>query len=1093
MALLGRDNGSDPGLGSLLDEVAAASEHHHLLTLVAAAAASDQERLRAAVHHASPRVRSFALAHLGRLGLSQDAVRRVMSEGSAEDRRQVRRYVNRHRRTDLAEAVIDEVRRDLGDREAGALLATCAGPTVRRLLPELRYAVANLASLARRHPQALLDHLDAELRDLPQRRRDQLWAQVDPAVADLALSEPGRVLGLVEDVGPSQVVPWGLRPVLGFLIRFAPSRVAALVVDDEFVRSMRWQLPGGLRHSARRFSEADRIAVATALREHVDRFFEFISELPPGERATVFEHALADLDTSTTAWSSHSLDVLPRAVRHAEARRILDLRVIRDDDAATLEYTAVLPFAEARPILEVELRRPKAEDRGVGYRHLIACARRERTPEALAETLRLAQRLQNDQDPVRLTAFHALAAVSPMQVTDDHLADLGTLLRAAAEARDTSPGTIQVLVTFALRLLGTTADDLSSLSSLRPRFALWVIDELAGRTGSISFPRLDSRLPPHAAATLVDTLLPRLQQDAARGQYRLTLALARSLGRRAWRHDGLQTLLAQATRASDDAVVRTAIALWLDDPRARRERVAAVVARDESTVTLHPVLATINRSRQDLLDLVLRRTPLRGRFLDGDVRYVPVLHGGFERWLPRQCAAYRGALDQLIDAPGTSVRSVNAAIRATARLPGIGAEAIRRHLGSNDVARQEAALGALAWTDRPGESLGQLLTLAGTDRTRVAVYAATRCARFVPRPQLGPPLFAVLERDDAKVTARKEVARLVAKHRPPGWLDVLAYLGSREDTHRDVRIATGRALLGALDDDRAWSIYGRLSSAGDDEATSLLETVPTQIAPRHRPRYAELVVGTARSARPRPSSRAFTLLGLWAPWAAAAPAVAAAAIEDLGSGNRWRPALGALGQMLRDGTGWDEARRLVVTLAGRADGPDLDAGAERDRPSYQRLATLVQQMGAFAARDRASHRSEMLGIADVLGDSGSFHSEELVLRFATLDWKRPTAGLVALGPHLDEHPLLTGRALADLATALDRDSTMWTGASLGDPVDQLTDHASPGSGALAVALVEAAGTRYHWPDDWRSRLRALRAHRHTDVAALALALRTATE
>lgn len=46
-------------------------------------------------------------------------------EGSAEDRRQLRRFVNRRRRIDLAEAVIEDVRHELGDREAAALLSTC--------------------------------------------------------------------------------------------------------------------------------------------------------------------------------------------------------------------------------------------------------------------------------------------------------------------------------------------------------------------------------------------------------------------------------------------------------------------------------------------------------------------------------------------------------------------------------------------------------------------------------------------------------------------------------------------------------------------------------------------------------------------------------------------------------------------------------------------------------------------------------------------------------------------------------------------------------------------------------------------------------
>jgi hypothetical protein len=246
MALIGREGSGDPALAAFLDEVAAPSEYHQHLVLVAASAAGDARRLTAALRHPSLRIRARALASLDPEHVQAHELVGAMLRGSAADRRLLRRYVNRHRLTEVAEAAIEALRSELGDREAAALLATCTEDTVRRLLPELLYAVPHLGPLARRHPTAVLDHLETQLQGLPRRQRDQLWSQVDPALAELALARPDRLLGLIESVGPSWVVPHGLRPVMRFLVRRDPARVARLLVRDELVQGLGWQLLSGL-------------------------------------------------------------------------------------------------------------------------------------------------------------------------------------------------------------------------------------------------------------------------------------------------------------------------------------------------------------------------------------------------------------------------------------------------------------------------------------------------------------------------------------------------------------------------------------------------------------------------------------------------------------------------------------------------------------------------------------------------------------------------------------------------------------------------------------------------------------------------------
>jgi hypothetical protein len=1091
MALVGRDGGDDPALGELLDEVAAQSEYHHHLALVAASAAGDVQRLVAALRHLSRRIRARALASLGSEVVPAGEIVEAMLQGSAEDRRLLRRFVNRRHLTAIAEAAIDGVRRELGDENAAALLATCTGDTVRRLLPELLYAVPSLRPLARHHPMVLLDHLDEQLPGLPRRQRDQVWTRFSPALAGLALVQPDRLLRLAEQAGPSWVVPHGLAPVMRFLIRFDPARVARLVVQDEFVKTMRWQrLPSALLRGSGHFAKDDQVAIARAVREQEPLLSSWIGSLAPSRRAEVFARALDDLDTSNRVWSPGLLEVLPHEVRHAEARRILQLRTVRESEDSTLRYRAYLPFSEAREQLVAEVRRTRAEDRARGYHLLVSCACRERSAEVMTEALGLCTRLRNEQDPVRLTAFQALAA-SPARLFDDGaLGVLGPLVQEAIAARDTSWGTFHTLNELAFGLL---RDASAEPASPRFRFVLDLLDRLSGQTGSPSFPRLDHLLPRGSESALVDALMPRLERASKLDHHQVVLSLAQSLGKRAWRQDALQSLLQRATTVASDSVVRTALALWLADPRTRSTRVAVAVAHDESTLAIPAVLDAVVRSRQDLLDVLLEPRPLHGRFLTGEVRYVPVIASGFERWLPRQCEAYRAALDSLIATRGTADWTRIAAIHALARLPGIGAAALEPHLASRQVPIQEAALAGLAWTDEPGHALEPLLAHAGTDRARVAVYAATRCARFVPRSELLGPLEAILTSDTAKITAKKEAARLLRAHRPPGAVDLLVELASGDQVHRDVRLAISRSLRGQLDDDRAWQLLAALPERSDDEALSLLETGPEQLAPRHRSRYAGLVLATCRSTTPRVRNGALAALAPWARWSTLAPAVACGAIDDLDTGPEWRSALGALATMLQDSAGWPEASDLVTALVDRTDDPALDAGAERDRPSTQRLQAVLRTMAELPWRERSEQRDDLLRVASLVGHRADLVPDHLTIRLAATDWTSSTTALAAIALRLDSHLLLISEGMEAVDHALGQAEARWGLHTFDDTIDHLIGLGTAGSGAVALQLVKSVADRFDWPEPCRARLRTLRAHPVADLAVLATRVLTHEE
>ena len=1081
MAVLGRDEAGSAQLTTLLDSLQQRSSYEHFLALVAAVAAGDVDRVIEATSSPVASVRSFGFSHLLSVGAPDEVIVRTVVAGSAVDRAQVLKVISRTQQRALAEQLVDDLRDRRGDREAAALLPACSPETVTRLLPALDFAVRNWSSLARRHPGPVLAHFEERLRAATPHRRDQLWRMWGPGVVAALPADETRVLAILDQIGPS----WGAAVVvhrhLAGLTRRHPDWVGRALLDPAFRSTLiRGGLPHGIRRHVRSLSETTRLELARVLRDSPVQLAAYLRCFAPSDRTVVFRASFADIDTSQVIWTDVLMDVLPAGPRVTEARRILNLRTIRDNPQAKLSFTAYLPIDEAREVLESATRRARPEDRSAGFVALIACSRRSRSVDEVGATLAyIAARLRNEQDPVRLAACAAISAVPAHLVTGQHVRSLTDLITSVVDARDTSPGTIQFLNRFVLRLLEANAVEPNGAAFA---FALGALDRLAGPSGTISFGQLD-HLRRGAEAALLDTLLPRLRREADHDSFDLALALATALRRRAWDLDDLQALIGRATRAPLDRVVRRAITLWLEPPATRRTRVDVIVHQDPSTMTLQPVLDAISLQRQDLLDKLLgTKRPLRGRFLTGDVRFVPIIGRGVNRWLPRQHISYAAALNQLINSSATKTWTVAAAIRALARLPDLGVTALEPHLASADVVRVEAALGGLAWTDTPQHAVARLAQFAGDDRARVAIYAITRCSRFVPPADLASPLAAILQSPSSKVTSRKEAIRLIAHHRPPGAFDQLASLSTDQGLHRDIRIALGRAMREFLEDVQAWTLLEGLSVSGRDEARSLLETHPDQIADVHRTRFAVLVLSLAGHPDPVVRQEAFVALPDWAPWAPTAAAAAAAHVADLESGSSWRYAVQALTLLFRDGLAGTTTRGLLNALASIS--PN-DAPPDRDLPARQRLEVLVHGIVGLPARDRDRLRDDLMLCVGALASQPTLLSHRVSLLLAVADWTNAVPVLVAIAEQLLTRPGSIDGAAHGLRAALDRDQATWTSDQLETVADHLSRRAEPAFLALALAVITTAGVRAGWPDQWRERLDGLRVIDNPDIAEAA--------
>ena len=1086
------DPTADPAaFAGLLDGLEAQSHYHAGLVTLAARITGDAGRLHRLTRHPSRTVARAAAAALPLGNLALDEAVAIYLEAPAAQRRTVRRRLAAAGREDVVDTLI--VDGGLADRERAALLPAASESVVRAQLEDLGGLLTGVARLAERHPGPVLDLLATQNSE-PVRERDWWWTKLGPALPVLARLAPDRLLAVLEACGDG--LPSVMHRRLGTLIRHDPARVAALVLATPYGTG--WELDRGLLRGARRFSEADQHRLARYLREvdsswgiDEERVAAFLDALPPSRRATTFAAAYQGVSLAERELNSALLLALPHPVRHAQARRMLGLRGVADDAARRSWLSSHLPAAEAAERLAPVTRSSLADERAGAHGARLRAAGLDRDPVALSHALTRLTELRNEQDPVRAMAATTLAGIPAHTLVAADLTPLTDFTLEVVTARDTSPGTLQGLVTtwwgIALTALAASRDELAGRDEVAGK-ALTMLLDLHEPRGSLTIPSL-TRLPHGRERQVVDALLPRVQAGLRRDEPQLLFTLCRALGDRAGNHPDLQQLLEGALRTRNPDVLRTATDLWLADPRTRAGRVETALRLDESLATLSVVQDVLGRSRQDLLDVLWRPKPLKGRLWDKRLRFVPVLAGPFGRWLPRQVAGYAAALGDLLATPDTPTWTRAGVVRTLGRLPEIGWAALHTHLASPDVAVQEAALAALAHTDRPGEALPLLLGVRSGDRVRVALYAAGRCVRDLPEAQAWPLLLAVLDDPQAKVTARKEAVRLLGAMRAGEAVDRVVGLGLAEDTHRDVRLAAGRAVLSHLDDPRAWQVLERVAGSGPDGALAVLRAQPRQLAQRHRDAYGALVARHARV----PGLEAVTARHAWVPWLPDAGTLLTGMVRDL-SWPTWRGTLLEVRSLLREGLGWPEVTAAVQAMADAAEPPEGqtdDDGAPRDLPTRQRLAGLVDSVTGWPEPERRRHADRIRRLAALLATRPDCATPALQAAARAVDWAAPGADLPALVRTVDD-PLRCAEQREAVTDALSQHPADPSPA-LAEATTTLVSDGSATAGSAALAIVSWAGERTGWSPPWRPLLTELRRHPVPAVAGWARDLTTSPE
>ncbi|WP_413806305.1 hypothetical protein [Streptomyces sp. OE57] len=1110
-------------LGALIEELERRGTYERRLAAVAAAAGGRTGHLAARLADPDPVVRHRALDTARRGGpgaVPDDALEAAFEDAPATVRRELARTVVAGRRGTLADRLIEPFRERWGDGEAARLLPGCGAETVARLLPGLFHAVRGWRPLVSRHPLAVLDEAARQLAALPAPLRADWWTRYAPCVALAAPVEPERVLELLEDYGEGPL-PTPVRARLSALVAADPSRTLRLLLAPEHSGTRR-RLDRAVLRRIVRADPPELAELGRALRHDADpdALARLLAALPPARRPAFYDRATYDQATYDQATDGRAaahavidpavLEILPRPRRQAEARRMAAQARERGAPWTTvLESVAHLPVEEAREELVAAVRRPSAEDRALAHPLLIRCVARSGDPDALTELLRLLERLRNEQDPVRSAALGALSRTHPALFTDDAAEHLDRIAADAIAARDSSSATRQALRHLAVALLREHA--VTGRRQLLG-WALRTLTRLAGSVGAADLGRLDHQLRRGQEQAVFEALRPWLEAGAERVDHELTFALARSLGRRAHTLPELQELLWQAISFGSDATARTAIGLWLEPPAERDARVAELLAHEPSAAVLPPVLAVLTRRRTDLLDLVLGDTPPYGRFLTPGTHWTPPTGRDTGRWLPRQQAAAARVLDRAAADASLRPGQRAAAVADAAPIPGHGAATVRTWTDTDDVAVAEAALAALARTDRPGDALPALLAHAGDDRARVAMYAATRASRYVEPSRLGRLVRGVLAPDGvatavppvpAKVTSRKEAVRLAATLLPVA--DAAALLADAFELpgqHPDVQAACVAFATGLLDTKRAWELLTAAASGRRELRHAVLRTRPLDLLEAHRGRYAQLIRAVCDTDDPEVAAAGYGALARWSPWAPDAAAVLVAAVTDLGNRASWRPAADALLELMAaapDGSPGDNplawALAALATTDARPGGPDAEP--DRDRPAHRRIRHLADRLATRARmRPRVTRRTARAA-GELLAGYETFVQEAAHVLVNALDLDaRPgplAATLARLARLHTTRPALAVRTADALRRRLNTATRPGSDAALLRAARELDEDGGHASGLFAATLTEVAGARTEWAEPWRERLRTLRGHPHADVRDAALRLTTTVE
>jgi hypothetical protein len=1007
----------------------------HLATLIAAAHRDLDTLRRAAQEDPSLSLRGLSIKHLIRLDPDAPQLAITILDTLPSSLTPIALTAClRHRRADIAQRLIPALHIRDRSKDAARLLSLLPPEELTHKLPSLKH-FAPWKHLTKHHLALCAQHLSQELDEVTNAWQTSwiLSTTHRTTIIALAKHDPDTLWSLVETHLSQAHLRHALLPLLAKLLRLDPRRTAQWLLHPQRHDWLRFAIANLSRKNLRALHPDDLPSILQRLLPNdEDKLAKLLRSHPPQLRAHLFN---ALTDHQEHRWQPQTLHVLPAALRHQLAQRLLNRRATQEDLTTRCEMQGFLPYEAAHAALQPTLRSAEADERALATAHLIHAARRD-GPGHLATCLAtLAPRLKNEQDPVRATALGAITQISPHKLTDDTLPHLLTLTHDALNARDTSYLTRNHLAHIAHKLLlqATSRRDLL----LRPQLdaSLSILSQLAGHQGTLSLPYKLRYLPRGAERHLLDALLPWLRASADRLLFNEAINLANILDKRAYHLDDLQEILGEAALAHDapNHSRSSAIHAWLADPSTRDARIEALLKHRRSNVKEDRVWRHLHTRRQDLLDPFIQGGPLKENAKKQKVAWLFPATDGFHRWLPRQQRTFAALLYRVIQDKTQAVTTRTHAVHTLARMTIHAPSDLAPLLTSAEIPIAEAAMGAIIWCDAPSGSLELLLEHVDGDRARVAMYAVGRLARCLSPDELLNSLRTLLQRERLKVTVFKEALRLLPACGERGN-ELLSQVWARPDLHRDVRIAATHAARSSLHFESSWRLLEEITRGEEPySARSLVQASPQWISAEHHARYAALLMELAKHRDAEVRSQLFATLAntAWSPsgWmrhvATSLPSAAREAALNLGEVKGWYHALRCLVLATNMSGELDELERcageLIEAAARELEEPRLPIN-ERDRPATQRLIGLVNQLTAHASATIVKLRPALVRIADKLdAEAPLLCAESMRLRRASIQLDEADAAqrLLEALDRLPTAAVLRSDALDALATALD--------------------------------------------------------------------------
>ncbi|MGY0236705.1 hypothetical protein [Longispora urticae] len=1105
LALYARHAAGTPAFTDLLADLARGDRYLRRTALHLAMAARDLSFVEDMLAGPDLDLRRTALRAVRTLPVSDEACTRALQDAPTDLRLALYRALRHSGRRNVADLLLPGVSTRYGDQEAAALLPACTTATVAARLPGLVHAVTSWNALVKQHPSTVLDTVERELAALAGLGVSG-WRRLGPVVLATAAADPVRVLDLWERHAREARVARPSGHAFARLLDADPVRATRLAAKGYHFGWNTSLLPSLVTRRLATWTDTEIVSI---VRGNPTRLLAVLKALPPGRRATVFAACAAARGDHDDLWALPLLAWLPADMAEVEARRMLDWqastwhpsRSRADDPEIPLRLTAHLPFQEAVDPLTHAATSGEPRLRGVARALLVECTARSGDPDLVAALLdELARRTGNEQDPVRVQLLGALAAVPVRLLAARCLPALRQLATHAVAARDCSSHTRDSLRRLAGRVLRHHPDHAVT------RWALEVFEQLVGRFGAEGLGVPDEPLIPAASTRrrprygqnsepaptthrldlvlrrgqehdLVAVLRPHLEAARSRDDHRLAVALARALGRRAWRLAELQADLHTAVRHAPDTVADRAATLWLHDPATREQRAADMIHQHPPAARLSVIERITLTRRTELLDLVL-----------ADALRVPRVQGRDSgRWTPAQTQRILGVLDTRISDRALSLDVRLAAVRSR------GLVQLSPDLSAHEEpVIAEAALDALG---DDGAGLPALLRHGSGPRSAVAVAALARCCQLVPPSRLGALLEESLFADGSKITLRKAVIGQLVRQRVPGAVDVLLRAWSLPDLHADVRIALVRALRTQFADPRTLAALASMAGehASERLQRTVFETQPQDVAPESRPGYAELVHRVlAASVGPGVRFRGSGAFATWAPWYQGGfdELLAVVADDTDSSGDNALPAVVAL---IRTGAIRDDVLDLLrrLTASGTAAARDrreqivnaLGRPHRRGQHSttgFWRTCLARDAVTLLAASPSGLSSAVRLAIATLPGPDTEVTSEVLADQLASV------ADLLPGRPVLAVHA--ASEVYHQFGTRVD-DMRYFDDVLL-PAARQLAHRQDLASGLFAVALTSIVGNHTSWVPTVRELLDALRQSSHPEVSQEAWDVRT---